>query len=116
MTNEDLKELIQDDIIAALDGLPEEVITHACQVVVDRFNAVKPQPRHVYHNEHGYSPDALHIIDEASKFCEALMKEHPEFNLIEVTGLIHGGVAEAQCSVSLQRRMGWPSPYSGDMG
>ncbi|MBV1929319.1 MAG: hypothetical protein KUG81_07400 [Gammaproteobacteria bacterium] len=69
----------------------------------------KPQPRHVYHNEHGYSPEALDIINKALRFSEDLMKDYPEFNLIEVTGLIHGGVSEAQCSVSLQRRFDWPA-------
>jgi hypothetical protein len=35
----DLSELIQDDIRCLLDGLPDELITAACQIVVDRFAA-----------------------------------------------------------------------------
>jgi len=66
----------------------------------------KPQLR-LYDNDSGYSPEALHITNKAARFCEDLMKSYPEFNLIEITGLIHGAVAEAQCTVSLQRRFGW---------
>lgn len=32
----DLRELIQDDLMCVLDGLDDEVVTQACQVVVDR--------------------------------------------------------------------------------
>lgn len=41
MTKQDLidqRELIQSDLIAMLDGLEEEFIDNACQMVVDRFD------------------------------------------------------------------------------
>jgi len=46
MKLEDLRELIQDDLICLLsslapsdllDGIPDSVVTNACQIVVDRF-------------------------------------------------------------------------------
>ena len=37
MTFEDLRELIQDDIITAMDGYDDEIIDALCQIVVDSF-------------------------------------------------------------------------------
>jgi hypothetical protein len=34
----ELREQIQHDLITLMDGLPDELITAACQVVVDRVN------------------------------------------------------------------------------
>ena len=38
---ENLREQIQHDIITALDGYNDEIISRVCQVVVDRINSVK---------------------------------------------------------------------------
>ena len=37
MTMEDLRELIQDDIITAMDGYGNGIVDTLCQIVVDRF-------------------------------------------------------------------------------
>ena len=37
MTMEDLRELIQDDIITAMDGYGNGIVDALCQIVVDRF-------------------------------------------------------------------------------
>ena len=38
MTLEDLRELIQDDIITAMDGYGDGIIDALCQIVVIRFS------------------------------------------------------------------------------
>ena len=38
MTLEDLRELIQDDIITAMDGYGDRVVDALCQIVVNRFS------------------------------------------------------------------------------
>ena len=37
MTFADLRELIQDDIITAMDGYDDQIIDSVCQIVVNRF-------------------------------------------------------------------------------
>lgn len=37
MTNQELKEQIQEDIIAVLDGEDQDMINAICQIIVDRF-------------------------------------------------------------------------------
>jgi len=38
MTINELKDQIQEDIIAFMDGMGDEVIADLCQIVVDRIN------------------------------------------------------------------------------
>ena len=40
----DLKEQLQEDLMAVLDGLPNKAISAACQIVVDRFNEHQIDP------------------------------------------------------------------------
>lgn len=40
---EELSEQIQNDLICLLDGYPEELVTAACQIVVDRIKQQKEQ-------------------------------------------------------------------------
>jgi len=37
MSNQELKEQIQEDIIAVLDGEDQDMINAICQIIVDRF-------------------------------------------------------------------------------
>lgn len=34
----DQMELTQDDLMCILDGIEDEIVSHACQVVVERMN------------------------------------------------------------------------------
>ena len=36
----DQRELIQNDLLTILDGLPQEVLDLVCQVIVDRFSII----------------------------------------------------------------------------
>lgn len=38
MTNREISEQIQEDLMCFLDGMDQEVIYYACQIVVDNFN------------------------------------------------------------------------------
>lgn len=38
---DDLCDLLQDDLITVLDGLPENFITAVCQLVIDRTEEAK---------------------------------------------------------------------------
>lgn len=40
---DDQCELIQNDLQCLLDGLPDETIDHACQIIVDHFTNLKAQ-------------------------------------------------------------------------
>lgn len=40
---DDQCELIQNDLQCLLDGLPDETIDNACQIIVDRFKILKDQ-------------------------------------------------------------------------
>ena len=42
MTTKELKEQLQEDIIAYLDGMGDEVIADLCQLVVKRVNQLDP--------------------------------------------------------------------------
>lgn len=41
ITPADLSQMLQDDLIATLDGQPQELVDAACQVVVDTFNKLE---------------------------------------------------------------------------
>jgi hypothetical protein len=37
MTNQEISEQIQQDLMCLLDGMDQKIIDHACQIVVDNF-------------------------------------------------------------------------------
>ena len=43
-TVDDQCELIQDDLLCLFDGMSQEVLDKMCQIVVDRFQAIKDHP------------------------------------------------------------------------
>ena len=51
ITEQDLKdqcECIQHDLDCVLDGIDDDVMTHVCQVVVDRFQILKDKLERVH--------------------------------------------------------------------
>lgn len=61
---EDQRQLIQDDIMALLDGLDDPIITNVCQVVVDRMDILLGQMD-------GGSSDDSHLYRKLQDIVEA---------------------------------------------
>lgn len=61
---------------------------------------------HIYHNKHGYSGDAHKITLRVREFVINILEEYPEYNALELTGLIHNAIIDAFCRVSIERRLG----------
>jgi len=76
----DLKEQLQEDLMAVLDGLPSEVITAACQIVVDRFNEqsgkelaqAKEDPQlQIVHNSYQVECSNIGVVHNGHDLTEA---------------------------------------------
>jgi hypothetical protein len=58
----------------------------------------------LYHNSYGYSNEAHGILFQTKEFALKLMEEHGSHSAIEIAGLMHGAIANAQSSISIRRR------------
>lgn len=59
----------------------------------------------LYDNHDGYSTEARRLSSKVCSFVEDLIREYPEYNSLELVGLIVGAVTEAHCGVSIDRRL-----------